>query len=175
MLYWLPFSKNNITVCFLVLCHMHKLVHKEEQMTLSLPIYLAQQFFLDSNWKGPAGRLPRLSEILVRSIPLCHLTLASNLPSFLPVCNAVRVLLIGIVHGTATTVSFKAGTTVLNQRISHIQLLLCHYQCVITLCFFIQVAINSPKQCQSRVVLGTVKMQAVRESLMSSQWDRNCE
>ena len=71
------------------------LVHKEEQMILSLAIFLAQQNFLDLNWKGSAGSVPGLSEISANFIPLHHLTLANILLSFLPFCNTVRGLLTG--------------------------------------------------------------------------------
>lgn len=99
-----PMWQKNITVCFLVLCHIYEPVLGEEQMSLSVAIYLAQQIFLDCNWKGPAGSLPGLS---VRFIPLCHLTLASTFLSSLPVSEQCCCL--GSAQGT-TSVGFKTGT-----------------------------------------------------------------
>lgn len=124
---------------------MHELVHKEEQMTLSLAIFLAQQKFLDLNWNRSAGSVPGLSEISVNFIPLHNLTLAvSSLHSY-----HSAVLLTGKCHSyTNELQSWNYSFESLHVTYAGIFVWLPVCITIMFGFFFTKVAYNSAKQHQ---------------------------
>lgn len=143
--------QKNITVCFLMLCHMSEPVLGEEQMSLSLAIYLAQQIFLDL-LKGTSRESAWPFSKVYPSLP-------SDLGKHPPVLltNVRKALLLG--NCTRQWVS-KLELGFESLLITHTDTSLSLATCNITMLFFIQVVHKSPKWYHGVVVVGAVKTQA---------------